>query len=365
MRILFTGGGTMGSVNPLLALAEHLRNTSLHTVEGEFRCLWIGTRKGQEWRAVSAAGISGVRIYSGKLRRYLSLWNITDSFFLLLGFLQSLYHIIRFRPTVIVNAGSYVGVPVIWAGWMMGIPSVLLQLDIRPSLSNVLTAFAARSIAASCAGAAKKLPRTKGVITGIPIRSTIRQAREAFLQKEARVSIRSFLGIHDERPYVLVVGGSSGAEYLNDLARTLDKHTSHPYHIVLISGSRNDKAGDEHSESFHEFSFLQHEFAGVLACADVVVSRAGMGTISELAYLKKAAIVVPLPNSHQQDNAAYFERIGGIIHLEQERANADEVNRIVLDLIGDEETRSKLGNTLSKEFFSDASERIAHLLTRV
>jgi UDP-N-acetylglucosamine--N-acetylmuramyl-(pentapeptide) pyrophosphoryl-undecaprenol N-acetylglucosamine transferase len=284
---------------------------------------------------------------------------------LFLGFLQSLYHIIRFRPAVIVNAGSYVGVPVIWAGWMVGIPSVLLQLDIRPSLSNVLTSFATRSIAASCEGAAKKLPRTKAVITGIPLRNAIRQARDAYRQKESHVSIRSFLGIHDERPYIVVVGGSTGAEYLNDLARSLDRLPRISYHIVLISGSRNGQGSDEQSESFHEFSFLQNEFAGVLACADVVVSRAGMGTISELAYLKKAAIIVPLPNSHQQENAAYLERVGGVINLGQEHANTDAVHRVICHLISDESSRSKLGDALSRQFFSDASERIANLLAVV
>ncbi|MBI2484113.1 UDP-N-acetylglucosamine--N-acetylmuramyl-(pentapeptide) pyrophosphoryl-undecaprenol N-acetylglucosamine transferase, partial [Candidatus Uhrbacteria bacterium] len=333
MRILLAGGGTYGSVSPLIAIAEYLETTSSHQQGSKrnLRILWVGSYQGPEWRAVSRAGISGVRIHTGKLRRYMSLWNVTDSFFLFLGLVQSLYHIVRFRPTVIVNAGSYIGVPVLWAGWLLGIPSVLLQLDIRPSLSNSVTAFTARAIAASCDGAAAKLPRSKTVVTGIPLRKAIVAARETSRQKQARDAIRLFLGIRDERPYVLVVGGSSGAQYLNDLARSLDTIAGGSYHIVLISGSRGNAAKHQ-SESFHEFSFLHAEFAGVLACADIVVCRAGMGTISELAYLKKAAIVIPIPHSHQQDNAAYFEKEGGIIQIGQEHADAETVNRAICKL---------------------------------
>jgi len=364
MRILFTGGGTIGSVSPLIALAEHLRGEQSEKKEDKqkLRFLWIGTYGGPEWRVVWAAGIAGAQVYTGKLRRYLSLYNITDSFLLFIGFLQSLYHILRFRPTVIVNAGSYVGVPVLWAGWMLGIPSVLLQLDIQPSLSNVVTAFSARAIAASCSGAAEKLPRTKTVVTGIPVRSAIRRAYESCRQKEKQTSVRAFLGIHDDRPYVLVVGGSTGAQYLNELASNLDRLTGHPYHIVLISGNRGGVAEAERSESFHQFPFLQEEYADVLARADVVVCRAGMGTISELAFLKKAAIVVPIPNSHQQENAGYFEREGGVIHLGQNQANAENVDRIIGSLIRDSSSREKLGNALSKLFYSDAAERVTRLL---
>lgn len=361
-RIIFTGGGTMGSVSPLIAIAEYFKTISQDTQDTSMRFLWVGTYRGPEWKAVAASGIRGVRIHTGKLRRYLSLWNFTDSFFLLLGFLQSLYHIMRFRPTVIVNAGSYVGVPVLWAGWLAGIPSVLLQLDIRPSLSNIVTAFAARSIAASCAGAAQHLPRKKAVITGIPIRSAIRQSRDICQLKQKRDMIRSFLGISDARPYVLVVGGGTGAQYLNELARSLDMIENHPYHVVLVSGSRSGNSQGEQSGSLHEFSFLQDEYAGALACADAIVSRAGMGTISELAYLKKAAIIVPIPDSHQQDNAAYFEQEGCIIHCEQVHANAQKVNSLILDCIRDEGLRTKLGNALSKQFFPDAAERVANLI---
>ncbi|MBI4250624.1 UDP-N-acetylglucosamine--N-acetylmuramyl-(pentapeptide) pyrophosphoryl-undecaprenol N-acetylglucosamine transferase [Candidatus Uhrbacteria bacterium] len=364
MRILFTGGGTIGSVSPLIALAEHLRCVQSEKKEDKqkLRFLWIGTYGGPEWGIVSAADIAGVRISTGKLRRYLSLYNITDSFLLFIGFLQSLYHILRFRPTVIVNAGSYVGVPVLWAGWMWGVPSVLLQLDIHPSLSNVVTAFAAHAIAASCSGAAEKLPHAKTVVTGIPVRIAIRRAYEICRQKEKQISVRAFLGIHDDRPYVLVVGGSTGAQHLNELASNLDKLDSRPYHIVLISGNRGGLAKGEQSESFHQFPFLQEEFADVLVCAEVVVCRAGMGTISELAYLKKAAIVVPIPNSHQQENAAYFEREGGIIHLGQEQTNAETVDRIIHGLIRDPSSCKRLGNTLAKLFYPDAAARIAKLL---
>ena len=133
MKILLTGGGTMGSVSPLLAIVEELKK------QNEIEFLWLGTQKGPEKKVIENYKIPFKAIFSGKLRRYFSWQNFIDLFFIKIGLWQSFFILLKFKPDVILSAGSFVGVPVIFAGWLLHIPCLIHQLDIRLTLANKLT----------------------------------------------------------------------------------------------------------------------------------------------------------------------------------------------------------------------------------
>ena len=117
MKIMFSGGGTLGSVTPLIAIAQEIKRRQ---PRAEF--LWLGTRTGPEDTMVSRYGIAFKKIFSGKLRRYFSWKNLIDPLFIALGFFQALVAIFRFKPSVVMAAGGYVAVPVVWAAWLLRRP---------------------------------------------------------------------------------------------------------------------------------------------------------------------------------------------------------------------------------------------------
>ncbi len=359
MRILFTGGGTLGSVTPLLALYEYMRD---HSTSGVLRAAWIGTRNGPEWNLVGAyANIMQIPIFTGKLRRYISVRNLVDPFFLFLGFFQALYHLMRFRPQAVVNAGSYAGVPVVWASWFIGIPVVLLQLDIRPTFSNILTLLHAKKICASCGAAAKKFPKNRTVVTGIPVRNSVIAAAQHIRQQGQQQSHRARYGIYDTAPVVLISGGGTGAEFLNTRARELVQGTENTFHIIHITGKGKEVAMPDNSNMYHQFSFVD-DFAALAVCADIVVTRAGMGTISELATLGIPMILVPIPGSHQVDNAVYCEKNGAAIYLSQTIATAEHLREVIEKILMDKDRKDELVHNMQQLFPKNAAARIAEFL---
>lgn len=357
MRILFTGGGTLGSVTPLLALYEYLHD---HSTSGALHAAWIGTGNGPEWNVIRNYNIKRITIFTGKFRRYLSFRNLIDPFFLFFGFLQAIYHIFRFRPTVVINAGSYVGVGVIWAAWFVGTPVVLLQLDIQPSLANIFTLLHAKKICASCDDAAKKFPKNKTVITGIPVRKSVSEMANRSLLPGERQRMKAQFGIYDTAPVVLISGGGTGAGFLNVLTPELAQEETNTFHILHITGKGKEVVVSE-NKMYHQFSFVD-DFASIAACADIVVSRAGMGTISELAVLEKPVILIPIPASHQVENALYCQRNGAAMYLAQEHTTEDSLRKILEKLLADEDRKAEFARNIQALFPKNAAARIAEIL---
>lgn len=361
MRILFTGGGTLGSVTPLLALYEYMKQ---RFGDSALRAAWIGTRQGPEWKLISTYRITQISIFSGKLRRYASLHNFIDPFFLCIGFFQAVYHILRFRPHVVVNAGSYVGVAVVWAAWFVGVPVVLLQLDIRPSLSNIITLLHTKKICASSEAAAKRFPKVKTIVTGIPVRQSVQEiADQLGVQVQGKRFCAKY-GITDSIPVVLISGGGTGAEFLNTLVPELVRSSRGAFHIIHLTGQGKGGFAPEISNTYHQFSFVD-DFARLAACADVVVSRAGMGTLAELAVLGKPTILIPIPNSHQVHNASYFEKQKAALYLDQEHTTSDILLATIQNLMRDQERKKELARNMRNIFPSKAAKHIAQILGTV
>src|SRR3989338_2664904 len=139
--IILSGGGTMGSVTPLLALVPELKRQS-----SDVSFFWIGTHQGPERKLVEASGMAFHPIAAGKWRRYISWHNIIDPFLIILGFFQSLAFILIRRPRVIVSAGGFVSVPLVWAGWVCRVPCIIHQQDIKVGLANKLMQLFASKI---------------------------------------------------------------------------------------------------------------------------------------------------------------------------------------------------------------------------
>jgi UDP-N-acetylglucosamine--N-acetylmuramyl-(pentapeptide) pyrophosphoryl-undecaprenol N-acetylglucosamine transferase len=377
-KILFTGGGTAGSVAPLLAVAEELTSPQSFPSQGEeiveavgeqlssyeggsrarFDFLWIGTKRGVERSMVENAGIKFKAIMAGKWRRYFSFKNFLDIFKIKLAFWQALWFILNWRPSLVMSAGSFVSVPVVWAAWLLGVPVMIHQQDVRPGLANKLMAPFAKIITVTFEKSLKDYGK-KAVWTGNPVRQRI--SHNAYRITHNAQHITNF-STQEGLPIVLVLGGGTGALAINKLVEQSLEELTKFCQVIHVTGKnkgiRNQESG---IRNYVSYDFLEGgRMAEVLVLADVVVSRAGMSTLSELSYLKKPAIIIPMSDSHQEENAQMFK--DAAVVLEQKDLTAEKLAREIKTLLDDEERRKGLGEQMGRVMKRGAEEEIVEVV---
>ncbi|MFA4833400.1 MAG: undecaprenyldiphospho-muramoylpentapeptide beta-N-acetylglucosaminyltransferase [Patescibacteria group bacterium] len=358
VKVLLTGGGTGGSVSPLLAVASGLRMSDVGLRTYEF--LWVGTKFGPEREMVEKDGIKFIAIPSGKLRRYFSLNNFLDPFKIIAGFFKSFFIILKFKPDLIMTAGAFVSVPIVWAGWVLRVPILVHQQDVRPGLANKLMALFARVVTVTFEESLASYGK-KAVWTGNPVRFQISDFRfqiDEFCKK---------YGLKRNLPIVLVVGGGTGAEAINKLVwESLDELVK-ICQIIHITGKKKGIRNQESGiRNYVSYDFLEHEkVMGIMQAADLVVSRAGLGFLTEISYLGKPAIIIPIPDSHQEDNAQVFVKDEAAIILDQKKLTAKDFANKIGELLKDETLRRKLSNNVAEVMKKGANEAIAKIVELV
>lgn len=357
---MLTGGGTAGSVSPLLALAEELRSCSLGTPypsksasdTGGFEFVFVGTKAGIEKQMVKEAGLPYRAILAGKLRRYFAWQNFLDIFKIKLAFWQALVLILQEKPDLIVSAGSFVSVPVVWAGALLRVPILIHQQDVRPGLANKFMAPFARAITVTFEKSLADYGK-KAIWTGNPTR----QSSIINLQS----SIKEKFNLKNNLPAVFIYGGGTGAEGINKLVEQgLDNLLSF---CQIIHSTGKGKMISKRHENYHPFEFLNaEEMIAALNAAEVVVSRAGLGALTEISAAAKPAIIIPMPNSHQEDNAAIVLEKNAAIVLNQEILNGDSFVAAIKALLDNPAKREELSRNIKSLFKEGANEAIIKIL---
>ncbi len=318
IRIVLTGGLSGGHTFPLIAVARAIRERAGVPVS----FLYLGSEGQFEGSSMSAEGIPMKGILSGKIRRYFSLMNLIDPFKVPIGFMQSLIHLFSFMPDAVFAKGGSVSVPVCLAAWVLRIPIVIHDSDAVAGRANRLLSRFASRIAIAYPSAQEFFPAGKTALTGNPVRNEI-------LQGDARRADERF-GLSPEKPVVLVLGGSQGAKSLNKAvirmlpellpeAQVVHQVGETNYEeAVTLAGEVGVKAG---YGGYVPVPFLgPQDLADIMTRADLVISRAGAGSIAELAACGKTSILVPLPtaaNDEQRKNAYDVARFGGALVLEE------------------------------------------------
>ncbi len=341
-KIILTGGGTGGSVTPLLALVPDFQ------AEG-WEVEWIGTHTGIEKNIVSQAQLPYYSISSGKLRRYFSWQNLVDIFHIKIGFFQSLKLLLTLKPDAVMSAGGYVSVPVVWAAWCLRIPVAIHQQDIRPGLANKLMSPCASLITVTFEKSLQDYS-SKAIWTGNPIRSEFFKATHELNSTD------------DHRPKILFLGGGTGAQAINELVQTSLFTLTEHYTIIHLTGEQAVLM-DKNVPHYHVYSFLNaQEMAKIISEADVVVTRAGLGTLTELSYLAKAIIIIPMPDSHQEDNAYYFSQKGAAIILAQADASPKTLLDRISELLNDSEKLKIQQRAIKRIMKPQANATITNLI---
>ncbi len=349
MRIVFTGGGTLGSVTPLVAAAAELRR-----LDPGVRLDWIGTRTGPEAGVVAAAGLDFHAISSGKLRRYFSFANFIDPFRIAAGFFQALGLLGRLRPDAVVSAGGFVAVPAVWAAAVRRIPVHVHQEDIRPGLANKLTAPFAASVSVAFESSLKDFAGRHPVWTGNPVR--------AELFTGSRQEARRLFGLEEGTPTVLVIGGGTGAGSLNELVRKALPGLIPAVQVLHLTGRGKLAPPADAPSRYRQIEFLGDDMRHAYAAADLVVTRAGMGVLTELAALGLPAVIVPMPDSHQEDNAAFFGRAGAAEIVSEKSTFSKAFAEAIVRLAGDRPRLDALRAAMSRLNRPDAASAVARMI---
>lgn len=316
--IVFSGGGTLGSVTPLLAVIDKLRQ-----LDPTKQYLWLGTKQGPERRLVEEQKIYFLPIASGKWRRYFSLKNFTDPFKVEWGFWQSLYYLIKYKPQAVVSAGGFVAVPVSWAAFVLRIPVIIHQQDVSPSLANKIIAPIAKKITLALEESTQYFDKNKTIVVGNPVRNNILSGQADRFEKK--------FGLASDLPIVLILGGGTGSLAINQaLIQALPDLTKQcqVVHLTGLGNLLNVKA-----KNYWPFELLTTDLADVLMAAKLVISRAGFGLLTELSALAKPAIIIPMPDSHQQINADYFARRNAVALLDQKNLTPQALVEAVEQLL--------------------------------
>lgn len=272
-------------------------------------------------------------IHAGKLRRYhtLPLWrqlsrpsivlpNLRDLFLVALGFIESFFRLLVWRPDVVFTKGGFVCLPVGLAAHLLGIPLVIHDSDAHPGLTNRILAKRATLIATGAPLHHYPYPKSKSQYVGIPIAPEFRP----FSKKEQMAAKREF-GFDTTRPLIVVTGGGLGAKRLNDVVVLELERLLPMASVLLISGAAQfdeltmQVPADD--TRFQLKAFISEGMARVLGAADIVIARAGATTIMELAALAKPTILVPnayLTGGHQLKNAAVYAENGAVLVLNEQ-----------------------------------------------
>lgn len=362
-RIVLTGGLSGGHTYPLIAVARALRTLSQGVSTLELR--FIGTRGPFEEEAMQTESISTRYIWSAKWRRYFSFQNFIDCFKFPISFLQALWHLFVFMPDAVFSKGGAASVPVVFAARLYRIPVMLHDSDAVAGRANRIVGKYATRVAIAYEHARQFFAPEKTVLTGNPIRSELLEGNA----ERGREALRFF----PDRPVLLVLGGSLGAKRLNEaVLAILPELLSHHIQVIHITGSTHIddcihragvlgiKAG---TDGYVPLAFVDAaSLADYYALATLILSRAGAGIITEIAAVKRPAILVPLTsaaNDEQRLNAYEIAQYGGALVIEEQNLGPHMLTQHILELLSQPDTCAHLVAGMQRFYHPEAAETIA------
>ncbi len=343
MKIVFTSAGSGGHFYPIIAIAEAMNDLVREKRLIAPKLYYLAPNPFDQ-KALFENGITYIRIPAGKIRRYASIKNFTDFFLTLAGTLSALIILFRLYPDVVVSKGGYGSVPTVLAARILRIPIIIHESDAKPGRANLFAAKFAVKIAISFESAEKFFPekvRSKIARTGIPIRKALTRVETE--------GARQYLNLEPQIPTILILGGSQGAARINEAVLSALPDLVSFANIIHQTGQANIKnveavarvelAKESHASRYHPVDYLSEvSLQRAAGIADLIVSRAGANSITEISLWKRPAIIIPISESvshDQRTNAYTYAETGAAIVIEDENLTphllVSEIRRIIND----------------------------------
>ena len=356
IRVILSGGGTGGHIYPAVAVAEALKRHYGNDVE----LLFVGAEGKMEMEKVPALGYEIVGLPILGIQRQFTWKNLTVPFRLIASVLKARRVIRRFRPNVVVGFGGYASGPVLWTAQQMGVPTVIQEQNSFAGVANKILARKAERICVAYEGMERFFPADKIVMTGNPLRGTFGQG------SVERSKALEHYGFSEELPVVLVVGGSLGTRTLNNMMKrwiaTLDGVA--PVQVIWQTGKFYEQEmreflAEHPTENVWQGAFIERmDYA--YEAADLVISRSGACTVSELCLVGKPTMFVPSPNvaeDHQTKNAMALVEKGAATIVRDNEAVEQAIPK-ALDLLADIKKLQSLSQNIKGLAIADSADRI-------
>ena len=350
-KIIMTGGGTAGHVTPNLALVPLLR-------EKGYEIFYIGSYTGIEKKLVEDAGITYYGISSGKLRRYHDWKNFTDPFRVIKGFSEANQLMKHIKPDVVFSKGGFVSVPVVMAAARQHIPAIIHESDMTPGLANKLAIPFASKVCCNFPETMQYLPDGKAVHTGSPIRKELFSGN-----KEAGLE---FTGFNTDKPVILIMGGSIGSRFINNAVWASLDTLLEKFQIVHLVGKGNINNDLVGRAGYKQYEFISEQLNDIFAMTDLMISRAGANSISEILALKIPNILIPLSAAASRGdqilNAASYEKQGFSTVLQEEELTGKLLVSSVEDVYA---KRDEIRARMAESKLLDANNVIMNLIENI
>ena len=362
LRIIISGGGTGGHIFPAVSIANAIKELRPDT-----EILFVGAEGRMEMQRIPAAGYRIIGLPIAGFDRTHILNNISVLYKLAKSQMKARQIIKDFKPDIAVGVGGYASGPTLKMAGMMGIPTVLQEQNSYAGVTNKLLAKQAEKICVAYEGMERFFDKEKIILTGNPVRQSL--INEAKDHKEA---IRSF-HLDENKKTILVVGGSLGARTINNcMMHHLDVIKDSDIQFIWQTGKIYiDEARAAVKQAGEPTNLVTTDFisdmASAYSAADLVISRAGSGSISEFCLLGKPVILVPSPNvaeDHQTKNALALVEKEAALYIKDAEAEEQLIDKAI-ETVKDDELLSKLSENIKKMAFRDSATNIAKEVIRI
>ena len=354
MRIIIAGGGTGGHLFPGIAIAEEFTERTTAN-----RIMFVGTKRGLEERIIPTLGYDLRIITSAGILGGSMMTKIIGLGFFVVGLLQSFAIIVRFRPQLVVGTGGYVSAPVVMAAWVLHIKTAICEQNSIPGLTNRMLSKLVAHVCIAFEDSMRYFPRQKTVCTGNPVRKAFLSSVATQAQKRSGTFC------------LLILGGSQGAHSLNSaMVAALDRLDSlrdslHVIHQTGVTDHRKVAEAYEEKGFSAEVAPFIDDMAAVYHKADLVVSRAGAITLTELLVCGKPAILVPYPHAahnHQEMNARAVVEEGAAAMILDGDLSKETLEKAILNLYHDPERLERMAVKARNLARPEAAQVIVDLL---
>ena len=350
-RFIISGGGTGGHIYPAVAIANELKS---RFPEAEF--LFVGAKDKMEMQKVPQAGYAIKGLWISGIQRKLTLDNAMFPFKLLSSMWNSFRIIKSFKPDVVIGTGGFASGAVLKVASMLNIPTVIQEQNSYPGITNKLLAKKANKICVAYENLERFFPKDKMILTGNPVRQDL-------INEASKSEAIAYFKLNANKKTLLVLGGSLGARRINQLIeKELDFLLSQNIQIIWQCGKLylNDYSKYNEKENVQVVAFIDRMDL-VYAAADVVISRSGASSVSELCIVGKPTIFIPSPNvaeDHQTKNARAISDKNGAILIKESELEA-QFETVFSDLISNESKQAELSQNIKKLALPNATKQIA------
>lgn len=357
MKILITGA----HFTPAQAVIEELKKSS------DIKMVYVGrktTLEGDKTQSVESKvlpklGIKFIPLFAGRLPRHMSLSSIFSIFKIPVGFIQAFFIILKEKPDVTLSFGGYIGLPVVICSWLWSIPVIIHEQGLQMGLANKISSYFADKIALSF----QEIKATSGqktIVTGNP------QRREILKWEKPTGTYEKFFSNakRNKKPIIFVTGGNQGSHAINKcIENSLNVFLKN---FCLIHQTGESSFGDFdrllklQNESYQVKKWLGKEMGAIIKFSDLVICRAGINTLSELAFLEKPALAIPIPFQKEQiNNAKFFEKLGTVSVLPQSELSGKNLIALSKKILTEKLQFEKNCRRTKNIFVKDASKRLA------